>query len=164
MSLGITTGLLNDLRGLEDSTTLFLEYVSGRRLRVQIESQWEEDTASGPVIRRITTLFFDSPDYPVLYCTSSLRKDQLTHQEYQLLTGQSIPIGRVFLRYNDAREIRKENISLVMEVDETAASRLQVGHSLLCKKQYDYRVSERGIGQITEMFNEESLYRSLGKP
>jgi chorismate-pyruvate lyase len=155
----IITTLLDDLLRLEDSTTLFLESLNGSDLKVEISSQFEEKLNGTHFITRTTILFFRSPDRPALYCISYLDKDNLTDSEYLLLTGSTIPIGRLFMQLNHDHVIRKDNIAFSKETNEEIADRLNIPCSPLYRKEYDYWVGERRIGRIIEFFNEESLMR-----
>jgi chorismate-pyruvate lyase len=155
--------ILTDILTLEGSTTLLLECLSGMKLQVEMVLQSEEHLFDTCYIKRITKLFFDLPELPALFCISYLEKKNLTSAEYQLLMQEDIPIGRLFIRLNNEESIRKNNISIVLEEDEESSHILKVNSSWLYKKQYDYWIEGRKIGNITEMFNEESLNRIYNK-
>jgi len=140
---------------LERSTTEFLESFRNARLKVKIKSQSEHNS----VITRVTVLFFDHPDKPVLYCVSYLNKAALTNKEYHLLKDTDTPIGRIFTDENKDSIIFKKDISVTLTSNETAGTSLNTGSMLLYEKTYEYCVAHRNIGQIIEFFNEESLSR-----
>src|SRR5882757_92073 len=83
-------GLAEKLIELQNSTTIFLESVGKTDLKAQINAQSEENS----IIKRSTLLFFDSPETPILYCISHLKRDRLSEMEYELLTKTNIPIGK----------------------------------------------------------------------
>jgi len=155
----VSETLIGELLRLEDSTTLFLESVKRIKLKVQLESQTETFESGSCIIKRVTRLFFETPQSPVLYCISYLRKNELTETEYRYLVDGNLPIGRLFMQVNDAGEIRKTDISATLEKDADIAERLNVGSDIVHKKMYDYWIGNRKIGHIVEFFNKESLSR-----
>lgn len=151
-----TDTMARELVELENSTTIFLENYHSALLQVIIRSQ-EEDSG---VIKRVTLLFFESSGAPVLYCVSYLIRDQLTKEEYYQLTHTTLPIGRIFAMQNMESFIDKRNITTQLTTNEEAAIFLDVQSPLVYEKKYDYYVGQRKIGQIIEVFNEESLIRT----
>lgn len=148
--------LVKQLVDLRDaSTTLFLESMRSEQLQLQLESQEEKDDR----LTRIVKLYFESPDLPVLYCKSCLSKHNLTREEYQSLTEGVLPIGVIFLRYNDSFLIKKTNITVTSEISSYFAALLNVRSPLVYKKGYRYWVGRRDIGYVSEYFNDESLQR-----
>ena len=153
------SNVLASIIGLEGSTTLLLELIKGKHLQVEIVSQREELIQDHCYIKRTTKLFFDTPDEPALYCISYLDKKVLTSMEYYYLMQKNMPIGKLFIHLNTEEGIKKNNITVVVEEDEEISCFLKVNSAWLYKKKYDYWVDGRKIGNITEMFNEESLHR-----
>jgi chorismate-pyruvate lyase len=151
--------IIDRLMGLAGSTTLFLEDLRGATLRVSIEDQWEQEEGDRAFITRTTRLFFHSPESPALFCKSLLNKNELTADEYRSLTQTTTPIGKIFLTFNEARDIEKKNVTIAMGSDGPIAACLNVRDRLLYRKEYDYIVARRSIGRIIEFFNEESLQR-----
>lgn len=147
--------LIDRLKQLKESTTFFLEECKGDNLNVLLLSQFEEDN----VIIRKVKLFFDSPQMPILYCESYLLKDKLEMEDFKLLNRGEQPIGKVFREYDKEGKIRKENITLTKEYDESIAQFLNVGSRQIFKKEYSYNVGGTVVGQIKEFFNSESLGR-----
>jgi hypothetical protein len=159
MQLVISDTFIEDLLSLKGSTTLFLESAKGLMMSVQLESQSENTEAGRCIIRRATRLFFQSAQQPALYCLSYLLKNELTAMEYHTLKAGVIPIGKLFLQFNDRVEIKKTNISRSLETHADIARLLNVNSDLVYKKEYDYWIGRRRIGQIIEFFNKESLSR-----
>ncbi|HLZ87759.1 MAG TPA: hypothetical protein VKQ52_10975 [Puia sp.] len=159
MSIDNSVSLMTRLAELKHSTTLFLESIRGEYLKVLLESQAEVWAHSNTIIERVTRLYFDSSDLPVLYCTSHLNKSNLTVQEYTSLAEGLLPLGIVFHRYNHAHSIKKTNVVLSEEINRDIARSLNVTSPLIFQKRYDYWVGDRQIGYICEFFNEESLDR-----
>lgn len=151
---------LNDLAErlieLQNSTTVFLESFGKTNLKAQINDQSEENS----IIRRNTLLFFDSPESPILYCISYLKRDHLSEMEYELLTKTNIPIGKIFIDQNKDKKIAKKNITIASTFNVAAARLLNVRSSFLYEKKYDFYIEQRNIGRIMEFFNEESLTRT----
>lgn len=151
--------LTDSLIKLEDSTTYFLESLHGKALELEIDSQSEEFTGPGCIIKRMVKLYFQSAMKPALYCESHIYRDALTDEEYRLLVNSAIPIGKLFKILNDRDAIQKRNITVTADPDLKIAAIMNVAPGLLWKKQYDYWVGNRHIGLIIEYFNEESLTR-----
>jgi hypothetical protein len=142
-----------------DSTTLYLESLRKEKLMVVIESQTLVYENNIQVIKRVVKLFFDTPEQPLLYCISRLNKSVLSKIEMTQLLDDVLPIGKVFTTLNDPQTIFKTNICVSQRVDHGLKDILNVESELIFKKQYDYEVGNRKIGQIIEYFNEESLKR-----
>jgi len=159
MAIDNTVNLITRLAELNHSTTLFLESIRGEYLKILLESQDELFIHQNNIIKRVTKLYFDSSDVPLLYCTSYLNKSELTNIEYASLAEGILPIGIVFHRYNDAHSIKKRNVVVSKEINTDIASSLHVSSPLIFQKKYDYWVGDRQIGYICEFFNEESLDR-----
>jgi len=151
----ISTSLLD----ITDSTTLFLESLKGSTLRVSIDAQSEQEEGDNWLVTRTSRLFFLSPHNPVLFCMSSIHKRELAPDEYRSMMETDTPIGRIFLSFNDNRVIQKQNVTIALANDRTIAARLNIKDCLVYRKEYDYVVGGRGVGRITEYFNEESLRR-----
>ena len=155
----VSIDLVSALKDLIESTSQFIELHGKSMLRLRVESQSEEWRCEREIIKRVTLLYLDSPEKPVLFCVSQLDKQQLTSSEYQMILAQNLPIGKVFGSLNRPENIKKTNLSCSLESDDTIASQLHVNSSLLYRKKYEYWVSERHVGQIIEVFNEESIAR-----
>ena len=154
-----TLNLIDKLIELNSSTTIFLESLRGEQLKVMVESQTEKDMPTRCTIIRVVKLFFDSSEVPVLYCKSTLNKDKLTREEYQLLMAEELSIGILFHQVNNGNSIQKKNISINKEVNPVLAMSLNVKSSVIFKKDYEYWVGDREVGHICEFFNDESLAR-----
>lgn len=152
--------LVNQLIALRDSTTLWLEFHKGMTLQIKILDQCEEDIFGFTVIKRKVKLFFESDESPALYCISYLDRNRLTNDEYNDITNKEVPIYKLFMKFNDPRLIRKENVNIVVEMNEEVSKKLNVQSAVLYKKEYDFWVADRKIGRIIEIFNEESLSRT----
>jgi chorismate-pyruvate lyase len=155
-TVSVLNSLARELVGLQSSTTLFLEQHRGMTLKVIIKDQSENNG----IIKRVVLLFFETPGNPVLYCISYLDRQHLTDEEYYLLTQTSTPIGRIIISQNTGSYFAKKNIATQLTINEEAASFLHVESMLLYEKKYDYYVNQRRIGQIIEVFNDESLART----
>ena len=152
-------GIIRELTGLEGSTTVYLEGLRGDRLRVLVDSQECFQTTTGTVIRRISRLFFVSPDTPLLYCISEFNKNELLQEECCLLSQEDIPVGKAFMLVNDPLSITKADINVRAVSDPQIAGHLNVLSPRLFRKEYRYVVGGRSVGRIVEFFNEESLMR-----
>lgn len=151
--------MIDRLIELEGSTTLFLQDLRGQCLRVGFESQDEMESSGECVIIRAVRLYFDSFEAPLLYCKSALAKENLTEQEYKLLTETDLPIGILFPRLNGPELIKKRNILIGEAVDPCLAISLNVNSTLVFEKKYEYWIGNRKVGIISEFFNSESLSR-----
>lgn len=145
--------------GLKDSTTLFLESLSARPLKVIIESQVETKELNEEVLKRTVKLFFDSVSLPVLFCVSELYLKKLKEEEYKWLSETLMPIGKIFHLFNQDAIIKKNNILVVRRQDPLVAKSLNVAFTEITSKKYDYWVGDRKIGTVCEFFNAESLGR-----
>jgi len=145
--------------GLEDSTTLFLESLSARPLKVMVESQVETKELNDEVLKRTVKLFFESASTPVLFCVSELHLEKLKTEEYRWLKETLMPIGKIFQFFNQGAIIKKNNITIARQQDPVIAASLHVGFIEITSKRYDYWVGDRKIGVVCEFFNAESLER-----
>jgi len=159
MAIDKTVNLVGILAGLDTSTTLFLESLRGDRLKVLLESQNELYTPPDHVVERVTKLYFDSPELPLLYCRSSLNRIALKTEEYECLAGGILPIGVVFHQFNDGASIKKKKITVSKVISPELALSLKVCFDLVYQKTYEYWIGDRHIGFIREFYNEESLGR-----
>ena len=152
--------LLGNLIELKESTTEYLEQCRGMKLKVSIEFQEEQSVSGKNIIKRVSKLYFDSVTRPVLYSVSYLIRENLTHDEFNLLVNDEIPMGRLFISQNSAEIIEKRNMAVSKEdVERDIAEALHSSSLQLYRKSYDYWVGNREIGKILEFFNEESLQR-----
>ncbi|UII27575.1 fatty acid--CoA ligase family protein [Fulvivirga maritima] len=152
---------LDDFLNLKTSTTFFLEKVKGLKMHSKILFQEEVYDEEGRVhVERIVSLYFERPDQPVLYCKSVLFRDQLTDREYDDIINKAIPIGRIFHKYNRMEEIGKTDFSIIQSTSSEIATSLNVENNSFYQKRYQYWVSNRKVGIITEYFNDLSLMRS----
>ncbi len=149
------TDLTTTLISLESSTTLYLERVKNKKLKVWIETQEQ----AMDVIQRATRLYFSSSELPSLYCISHLEAAMLSPEERCLILHSEMPLGLIFLQNNPPAIIRKKNLETVEEDNADVARRLQIDSSLLYRKSYEYWIGDRNIGTIIEFFNEETLQR-----
>jgi chorismate-pyruvate lyase len=151
--------IINKIINLEDSTTLLLESLSSKPLKVLVKSQVEINDDNGKLMKRTVKLFFESSAMPVLFCVSDLYLENLKAEEYRLLMETLIPIGKIFHLFNNGEAIKKMNIRITKKMDNGMAEQLNVKLPEIICKQYDYCIGERKVGSISEFFNEESLIR-----
>ncbi|MEO5563918.1 MAG: hypothetical protein ABIR18_10800 [Chitinophagaceae bacterium] len=151
--------IINRIICLEDSTTLLLESLNTKQLKVSVESQVETVDSNEKVIKRTVKLFFESGSSPVLFCVSELYPKLLKAEEYRLLVETLMPIGKIFHLFNNESLIKKINIRITKKIDKIMAEQLNVKFPEIICKQYDYWIGERKVGSICEFFNEESLMR-----
>jgi hypothetical protein len=151
--------IISRVISLKDSTTLLLESLSARPLKVMLESQVETKDPNEEIIKRTVKLFFDSVSMPVLFCVSELHRKKLKAEEYKWLNETLMPIGKIFGFFNPEVLIKKNNILITRHHDPAIAALLNVKFQEITCKKYDYWVGDRKIGAISEFFNEESLDR-----
>lgn len=151
--------LIKDILELEGSTTFLLEFVFGAKLRVDIVSQYEKEMLESLYIERVTRLYFEVPEFPLLYCTSYFDTQKLKNEEQSMLLNSNQPIGKLFLALNPGVYIKKMNRRVEHITGSELLSKLNVQSPNIFKKTYDYWVGERKVGFIEETFSEESFNR-----
>jgi chorismate-pyruvate lyase len=147
--------LLDSLLEFKGSTTYFLESLRNEALMVEIKSQ----TTTSNVIKRETTLFFNSKDQPIIFSKSYLNIHHLLEKELELVKRCEIPLGKLFMQLNSLDGIKKENVTCSTVFDEEICTNLNISPSKLFIKRYDFNVSGRNVGEIIEIFNATTLTR-----
>jgi chorismate-pyruvate lyase len=144
---------------MQHSTTKFLEELAGKKLKVNLEFQRELYTTPLQLeIVRVTRLYLDHPQYPVIYSITSLPKKDLKPKEIEDIKDGDIPLGRVF-KLVERKGFRKSRITIQTIRDERMSKRLNVLGTWFFAKEYCLWVGNRRIGNIKEIFNEESFLR-----
>ena len=144
---------------MQHSTTKFLEELAGKKLKVKLEFQRELYTTPDQLeIVRVTRLYLDDPQSPVIYSITSLPKKDLKPKEIEDIKDGNIPLGRVF-KLTERKGFRKSRITIQTIRDERMSKRLNVLGTWFFAKEYCLWVGNRRIGNIKEIFNEESFLR-----
>jgi chorismate-pyruvate lyase len=154
-----TTTVIQEVIDLNKSTTLYLEGLCNKKLKVQVVSQHEQENNESVDIIRVSKLFFDTAESPLLYCKSYIQKALLTEDEYELISNTAIPLGKIFAELNNPSVIYKENITISKGVYEVEAAAMKLLSGRMYKKSYRFFIGLRPLAVIEEFFNEESLNR-----
>jgi len=149
--------MINEICTLKGSTTEFLQKVSGKELKVEVVCQELTTDKEGSILTRIARLYFNSPEEPVLYCVSRLKKENITSEEWKLIMEGNLPIGKVFASEAESAGVEKRNIQVSSEINPGVAASLNSNVPAITKKQYEYYLHNREIGTIIEYFSYESL-------
>jgi chorismate-pyruvate lyase len=150
-SISITDHILLE----KDSTTLFIESISGKELKVKFLKQLCRP--DGILERKV--LLYQEPSRPIYYAESFLMMNVLTDKEMELLIRESIPIGKIFYRGENIESLQKRNINVELDFRTDLFELLEIQDYMLLKKSYDCWSSSRYLGCINEYFSEKSLER-----
>lgn len=151
--------LLNAILDNNKSTSVLLESINGKQLKVVVDSQYEKKVNNKYIIERYSRLYFFDSLFPVIYSKCYIEKNQLFHIEYIQLISGKIPIGIIFSKNDINYNILKNNIKIAKIKDTIIAKLINSKHETCYKKEYDFNIDDRKIGHIIEYFNKESLTR-----
>ena len=150
---------VDQLIELDGSTTYFLERLRNEKLNISLEHQAEQQRQNKTAIVRTVKLYFDSTEYPILYCESELIKEHMSPLEYQQISEALLPIGKVF-SLNVSQTVLKKNFYISKGHFEGVHAQLNISvFEKVYLKRYGLWQGPRQIARISEFFSEQTLAR-----
>jgi chorismate-pyruvate lyase len=149
---------LTRLLRMRQSTTKFLEELSGQKLQVKAEFQKEIFDDGEVEIVRLSRLFFDGPENSIILSISSFLCKNLSEREMEQVKSRNIPLGKIFGSI-DMNGLKKTDICIKRVVDERLARKLNVRAPRCFSKEYALWTGARQVGIVKEIFSEESFLR-----
>lgn len=140
------------------STTLVIEALSEKELKVKVENQQEILENNESILKRESILYIDSVDQPIFCSICFIKKDNLTKQELEQFIDCKLPIGSIFMSQPN-KQMNKKNIVVDTLISDEYSKLINVHDNIFFQKKYELWVNDIYIGIIIEIFNKESINR-----